>query len=222
MDLSQFEIATEIESPDAKREEWLRQRMGLFTCSRFGDLMQTDRSGKPETFSQTGMRYLAQVAAQRLGSAHSYSSSAMQWGTDNEPLAIAEYERAQFCRVDYDPIRFFQANEYSGGSPDGLVGETGVIEVKCPYDPAEHFMTVIKRIVSKPEYEWQIHGHLMVTGRHWCDFVSFDPRIETQEFRLVIVRVWRDERAIRELMTKLELANRIVERWLAARFEDGA
>ena len=80
---------------------------------------------------------------------------------------------------------------HAGGSPDGLVGELGIIEIKCPFRTVNHFKYRMARTADDlpPEYFWQIKMNLLCTGRKWCDFVSFDPRVRTKELGIFILRV---------------------------------
>ena len=204
MNLDEMEVGEEVLDPvEVKREEWLRKRLGKITCSKFGDLMGSGRS-KDALFSQTGYSYLRRIVAERLGSWYSVSARAMDWGNENESKAIAEYAKLFEWDVDNTPFQYFEYTDDIGGTPDGLVGGSGCVEVKCPFDPAVHVNTLLTKEVSR-EYEWQVVGHLLVTGRDWCDFISFDPRIEGKH-RLCVVRVERNEARIEVLNKRLDLA----------------
>jgi len=107
--------------------------------------------------------------------AESYSNAAMQWGTETEPLARAAYESFADVLVDevgYVPNPWINR---AGASPDGLVGEHGLIEIKCP-NTATHIDTLISDQVPS-KYITQMQWQMACTGRRWCDFVSFDPRL---------------------------------------------
>jgi hypothetical protein len=196
-----------IDKKEAVREEWMRKRAGRITCSRFGDLIGEGKS-KDAWFTQTGYSYLQLLVAERLGSWYSFGSSATQWGTDNEPIAIDEYRQLTGNEVNSTPFNFFAYNAWIGGTPDGLVGTDGTIEVKCPFNPSVHVGTLLSRTVPK-EYEWQVYGHMLVTDRLWCDFISFDPRIEGKQ-KIAIVRVERDDAKIAFLKSRLELAVKVM------------
>ena len=195
-DLSGLDTGTALVDPvEAEQEQWHRQRSGRFTCSQFGELANSGR-GKDEPWSQTAWNYLYQIAAERCGSfSFEFHSRPTQWGKENEPQAIVEYSvahppegkcvagAAAWCEVD----------EWIGGTPDALLGADGCLEVKCPYSPAEHMGYVYKNKVPD-KYQWQVIGHLFVTGRQWCDFVSFDPRIPAENpHRMLVVRTLRDD-----------------------------
>ena len=160
--------------------EWFAQRLGKLTASRMADA-----SMKKETAGRRN--YLAQLVAERLtGEAgESFTNTAMQWGTDNEPLARAEYEILR--GVDVDQIAFVDHPliEWCGASPDGMVEDRGLVEIKCP-NTATHIDYMLGQ---KPpaKYVPQMLLQLACTGRDWCDFVSYDPRLP-DGYRLFVVR----------------------------------
>lgn len=196
---------------EAAREEWLQKRAGRITCSRFGDLIGEGRE-KGAVFTQTGYSYLRLLVAEYLGSWYSVSASALKWGTENESIAIDEYRARTGYLVDSRPFQYFAYNAWIGGTPDGIVGTDGCIEVKCPYDPSVHVRTLLSREVPK-EYDWQTVGHLLVTGRSWCDFISYDPRMQSPQ-NMVVIRVERDEARIDFLKSRLMLAVETLEKMI--------
>jgi hypothetical protein len=204
MDLESLVEDSEVFDPvERQREEWLRKRLGKITCSQFGLLMSSGRA-KDEVFSQTGLAYLRRIVAERLGSWYSISARAMDHGNEYEPVAAKEYAFRYSVHLDNEPFKYFAYNDDIGGTPDGLVGTDGCIEIKCPFDPSVHVNTLLTREVPK-DYEWQVVGHLLVTGRDWCDFISFDPRMDCKE-KLCVIRVERSEARIAELKKRLEIA----------------
>jgi putative phage-type endonuclease len=168
--------------------EWFAQRVGKATASRIADIIAKTKTGP----STSRANYLAQLVAERLtgNPAESFSNAAMQHGTETEPLARMAYEVATgrfVTEVDMVP---HPRIEMSGASPDGLVGDDGLIEIKCP-NTATHIDTLLtKKAPSKyiPQMMWQ----MACTGRQWCDFVSFDPRMPAKA-QLFIVRVERND-----------------------------
>lgn len=160
--------------------EWFAIRLGKLTASRMADA-----SMKKETAGRRN--YLAQLVAERLtGEAgESFTNAAMQWGTDNEPLARAEYEILRW--IDVEQIAFVDHPEieWCGASPDGLVEDRGLVEIKCP-NTATHIDYMLGQ---KPpaKYVPQMLLQLACTGRQWCDFVSYDPRLP-DGYRLFVVR----------------------------------
>lgn len=211
MNLELLEEETELIDPvEAQREEWMAKRHGKITCSRFGDLMGNSRS-KDEIFTKTALDYLNLVVAERLGSWHSINASSLAWGTDNEPKAIDAYRERTGLDVDASPFNFHQISDSVGGTPDGLVGDDGCIEVKCPWNPSVHVDTMLSGCVPS-SYVWQVHGHLLVTNRKWCDFISFDPRVNDPRLQLCIIRVYRNEPMLQSLMNRLMEAVEYVSR----------
>ena len=119
----------------------------------------------------------------------------MQWGSEHEVEARQEY--ANHSNNEIIPVGFVELNEYIGCSPDGLVGEDGLVEIKCP-DTATHLIDYIKDQKLPTAYTKQIQGQLWITGRRWCDFVSWDPELPSipTDLRYFCMRIERDEKAI--------------------------
>lgn len=195
-----------IDSIQQNSYEWLSLRAGKLTSSRFGDLMRKGRGGKP---SETALSYIAQLTMEVItGEPYTIPPTKdILWGTETEPQAIAFYELATENEVR--KIAFIQHdNDLIGSSPDGLIGSTGGLEVKCPKT-----YTQIKRFLNQtglpPEYEWQVYGQMYVGELEWVDFVSFDPRIETTAC-YVRTRVYRDETKIKLLSESLNTHSEIL------------
>lgn len=173
-------------------EEWFACRRGKFTASNFSDLFM----GKT---TKTYNNLISQVVFERLTgeTPESFSNEWMDRGIQLEAEAIERYESETFCKVKR--VGFVELNEWVGGSPDGFVKD-GLIEVKCP-----KFSTLIDYILSgeiPSDYMYQMQGEMMVTGRPWCDFFAYHPKMKP-----LIRRVPRDEAMI-EAITK-ELAKAI-------------
>lgn len=185
---------------DAEKDAWRMARLGKITGSRFA---QVKRTAKGE-WGETAQSYLFELASEWLTGqpADAFNSRATDWGIEHEPEALELY--AKLTGVELQPGRFFQADglRFVGSTPDGLIGDDGIVEAKCPWTPKNHLRTVINREVPE-EYRDQVTGHMLVTGRKWCDFISYDPRIPNEKHRLVIVRVERDERQISALFERL-------------------
>ena len=123
----------------------------------------------------------------------------MQWGIDHEPMAVEAYESAKVCSVTArnPQVRITHPEyEFISGEPDGLVGEDGLIEAKCPNE-ANHFKNLLNG-EQIAQYMYQIQGYMWLTERSWCDFVSFDPRYP-KKYQLSVNRVVRDDKIISEL-----------------------
>ena len=154
-------------------KEWLQARCGVITASRIADLMATNKSG----FSTSRANYAAQLVAERMTGniAESFSNAAMEWGTATEPAARIAYEWFRDVSVVEVGLVPHPTIERSGASPDGLVGDLGLVEIKCP-NTATHIGYLLDGKVP-PKYQPQMAWQLSCTGRQWCDFVSFDPRM---------------------------------------------
>jgi len=165
-------------------EEWFAARCGKVTASRVADIIAKTKTG----YSASRENYLAQLVCERMTGkpAESYSNSAMQWGTDQEPFARAAYEAAKDVLVQEVGFVVHPNIVGAGASPDGLVGEFGLVEIKCP-NTATHIQTLLDQKVPD-KYNIQMQWQMACTGRQWCDFASFDPRME-EGLQLFIKRV---------------------------------
>lgn len=153
--------------------EWFAARLGNVTASRVADVIAKTKSG----YSASRENYMAQLICERMTGtvAESYTNAAMQWGTETEPLARAAYESKADVLVDQVGYVQHPSIENAGASPDGLVGLFGLLEIKCP-NTATHIDTLINEQVPS-KYITQMQWQMACTGRVWCDFVSFDPRL---------------------------------------------
>lgn len=174
--------------------DWFAARLGKVTASRVSDVIAKTKSG----WSASRANYMAQLVAERLTGQpqESYSNAAMQWGIEQEPLARAAYEFRADATVT--PAWFIDHPKIamSGASPDGLIGDTGLVEIKCP-NTATHIETLIGKN-TPDKYLAQMQWQMACTGAKWCDFVSFDPRLP-ESMRLFVSRVHRDDERIKEL-----------------------
>jgi putative phage-type endonuclease len=191
--------------------EWHEIRRGKVTASRVADLIAKTKSG-PAT---SRANYMAELLCERMTGQTQpfFSNAAMQWGTDKEPEARAAYcfhrdaEVTEIAFVDHPTIAM------AGASPDGLIGDNGLLEIKCP-NTATHLDTLAS---GKPagKYVTQMQWQMACTGRQWCDFASYDPRLP-EHLRLFVTRVPRDG----ELITAMEAEVTAFLAELYARIED--
>jgi hypothetical protein len=143
----------------------------------------------------------------------SFTSAPTNWGIDKEPLALERYSLETLQTVEKVERSIFHPEvDYVKGKPDALILEVeGIVEVKCPYNPIGHLNCLReakKEVENIPEgymadYWWQVQGYLWITGRMFCDFVSYDPRFE-QEEQIVIQRVFPNEKDIAKLAERCE------------------
>lgn len=176
-------------------DEWFTARLGKATASRIADILAKTKTGEPAARAN----YRAELVAERLTGKQqeSFTTKQMQWGTDSEPLARAAYEAETGNLVTETGLVDHPSIDMAGASPDGLVGADGQIECKCP-NTKTHIETLLANAVPS-QYMPQIQWQLACTGRAWCDFVSFDPRMPIEQ-QLFIKRVPRDEAYITETL----------------------
>jgi putative phage-type endonuclease len=172
---------------EQRTEEWFAARCGKVTASRVADIIAKTKT----SYSTSRENYLAQLVCERMTKkpAESYSNAAMQWGTDQEPFARAAYEAAKDVLVDELGFAIHPTIEGAGASPDGLVGEFGLVEIKCP-NTATHIETLLTQTVPT-KYITQMQWQMACTQRQWCDYCSFDPRMD-EGLQLFIKRVEYD------------------------------
>jgi len=172
---------------EQRSEEWFAARCGKVTASRVADIIAKTKTG----YSTSRENYLAQLVCERMTKkpAESYSNAAMQWGTDQEPFARAAYEATKDVLVDELGFAIHPTIEGAGASPDGLVGLFGLVEIKCP-NTATHIDTLLTQTVPT-KYITQMQWQMACTQRQWCDYCSFDPRMD-EGLQLFIKRVEYD------------------------------
>jgi hypothetical protein len=180
---------------DQGTQEWLDARLGRPSASQFCKLITT--AGKP---SASADDYISEMIAERITGEREpiYVNEWMQRGTELEPEARETYEFIH--GVDVEEVGFIldDSGEF-GCSPDGLVGEDGGVEFKCPA-PKNHIAWSRKGVCPSKHYA-QVQGCLYITGRKWWDFMSYHP-----EMKPFIVRVERDEEFIEKLAEQISLA----------------
>lgn len=179
---------------EQRSEEWFAVRRGKVTASRIADLTAKTRSG----YGASRANYMAQLIAERLTGivAESYTNSAMQWGMDQEPAARSLYELLQGVSVEEVGFIVHPDIAEAGASPDGLVGDEGMVEIKCP-NTATHIETLLSGSVAGKHIK-QMQWQMACADRRWCDFVSFDPRMPP-DLQMFVTRVDRDTAALIEI-----------------------
>jgi putative phage-type endonuclease len=193
-------------SMDQRTAEWYAIRLGKATASRIAHIVAKNRDGKTPAASRKN--YAAELMLERLTGVPKTIpyTPAMQHGIDTEAEARAAYEMHSLCGVVEVGFCDHPTIPMSGASPDGLVGEDGLCEIKCP-QPAAHFETLESKAVPS-QYVTQIMWQLACTQRQWCDFVSYQPDMP-EEMRLVVIRMHRDDAMITDL--EMEVAKFLAE-----------
>ena len=187
-----------LETVTQRTADWFDARLGKATASKFKDAIATLKNGNA---AQAQIDYLTELVVERLTNtpAQRVVTAAMNWGTEQEPEARAAYERATGRIVEETG---FVAHDtlLAGCSPDGLVDWDGLIEIKCPYNSAVHIETLLNGMPT--HHTAQVQGQMWITGRDWCDFVSFDPRMP-EALQLHVQRITRDPGFIADLEAKV-------------------
>lgn len=169
-----------------RTSEWYEARCGLLTASRYSDATARIKSG----WGASRFRYMAELTIERLTGkpTQGFQSAAMAYGTEVEPEARDVYEYLFDVKVEeVDFVR--HPTLEAGASPDGLVGEDGLVEIKCP-ESHTHLQTILSDTVSM-DYIKQMQWQMICTGRQWCDFISYDNRMppNLQMYRKRVHRV---------------------------------
>lgn len=202
---------------DQGSQEWLQERCGKVTASRIADLMARTKSG----WGASRANYASQLICERLTGCvqPSFTNAAMIHGTETEPEARRAYEF--YVDRDVQQVGFapHPTIEMAGASPDGLVGDDGLLELKCP-NTATHIETLLLGQIPD-KYVKQMQFQMACTGRTWCDFASYDNRLP-ERMRLYVRRVNRDEALVAEIEKEVrQFLNEIAEsvEMLRARYE---
>lgn len=185
---------------EQRSPEWFAARLGRVTASRVADILARTKSG----YSTSRANYMAELLCERLTGkmGDSYQSAAMAWGIEAEPFARQTYMEVQGVTVDEVGFIPHPTIQMAGASPDGFVGEVGLVEIKCP-NTATHIETLLSTNIPSKYYS-QMQWQMACTGRKWCDFVSFDPRLP-EEMHIFIHRVDRNDDYIMEVEREVEL-----------------
>lgn len=183
---------------DQRTDEWFAARVGKATASKIADVMAKTKTG----YSASRANYAAQLITERLTGrpTEGFSNAAMAWGTETEPQARAAYAWESGNAVVECGFFDHPRIAMSGASPDGLIGDEGLLEVKCP-NSATHIATLRGSPIDG-KYIKQMQWQMKCTGRLWCDFVSFDPRLP-EPMQLFVQRVARDGAMISEMETEV-------------------
>lgn len=175
--------------------EWHAARAGKVTASRVSDIMRKTKSG----VSAMRATYMGELIAERLSGAVSpqaFKSAAMEWGTETEDQARAYYGFMH----DVTPVKvgfvLHPTIEFAAASPDRLIGDDGLLEIKCP-NSATHIATLLGKDFD-PDYLKQTYWQMVCTARQWCDLVSFDPRMPAH-MQMVVRRIHADAKIAEEL-----------------------
>ena len=185
-------------------------KLGYITASRFKDVMTNGRS--KDSFGATATTYALEVILAGYGiEKPEITSASLEWGKENEYIAIKRYEEEYLVSVQ--PGQFVEHPDIIGvgGTPDGFIDSDGLIEVKCPHNPVNHYMNW-KDASQYADYQYQIQGYLWMTGRKWCDFISYYPTPDGCVIPdLVVHRIERDQDVISALEERIIKFKQLIE-----------
>lgn len=187
---------------EQRTPEWFEERRGKVTASRIWDILKTIRSGAP---AASRGNYAAQLVSERLtGKVHErfYSNEHMEWGQEQEPAAREAYTKLTGNEIVECGMIAHPTIANAGASPDGLVGEDGLVEVKCLL-PKNHIALLLTEEIPE-QYQYQMLWQLACTRRKWCDFISYDPTLP-DHMQLFIKRFDFNDKEIKHLENEVEI-----------------
>lgn len=173
--------------------DWLQMRCGSCTASKVKDAIAKLKTKNSESAARA--TYRKQLVIERLTgrATENYVSDAMIWGTETEPQARIEYELYSGLEVEQIGLALHPTIKWFSASTDGLVGDDGILEIKC-LNSINHLDILISGEIPE-DYHWQMLAGMACTERDWCDFVSFDPRMP-EGLQLFVKRFPRDQALI--------------------------
>lgn len=175
-------------------EQWRQARCGSLGASRVAEAIAKTKTG----WGASRANVMADLVVERLTGVpvEGFTNDAMRWGTEQEPFARREYEERNLCPVVEVGLIRHPTIAGTHASPDGLIEDDGLLEIKCPQAQA-HIETLLSRTIPS-KYETQIHWQLACTGRAWCDYVSYHPKMP-EPMSMFVMRLHRDDDRIADL-----------------------
>lgn len=180
--------------------EWFKARLGLITSCKVNDAITLRQKGGTHDLAARKKLKFQIISEMTTGQTpEHYVSAAMDWGIENEPRARAEYEYRTGSNVEQLGLVMHPTNPRAAATADGWVAPNGILEIKCP-ETHTHYEYRAENVIPK-EYLDQINWQMACCGPEieWCDFVSYDPRIEDEELQMLIIRHERDDKRIAEM-----------------------
>jgi putative phage-type endonuclease len=194
-----------LDNLEQRSPEWYAARCGKVTASRIGDILKTIRNGN---YAASRRNYAAQLVTERLTgkvTENSYTNEYMEWGKEQEPIAREKYQEQTGNTVNEVGFINHPDIPMSGASPDGVVGDDGLLEIKCLIK-ANHIDILLTEDLEK--YKYQMLWQMACTRRKWCDFVSYNPELP-EHMQLFVKRLEYDEHEISRI--ELEVQNFLSE-----------
>jgi len=184
---------------EQRTDDWYAARLGKVTASSLYKVLAKTKTG----YGADRGNYMTQLVLERVTGtkADSYTNAAMQWGIDQEPFARAAYEASRGVMVDEVGFIPHPTIEAAGASPDGLVGDDGMVEIKCP-DSKTALECWLAENPVESKYFAQMQWQMRCADRSWCDYVVFDPRMPAKA-QLFVVRVLRDDKWLADVESEV-------------------
>ena len=186
---------------DQRSSEWFAARLGKVTASRIADVVARIKTG----YGASRQTYMNQLLDELMTGRKQdgFSNAAMQWGIETEPQARAAYEILTGNEVTEVGFVVHPTIDQAGASPDGLVGDDGMVEIKCPNTGTHRDFLLTGKIPKR--YFLQMQWQMACCQRQWCDFVSFDPRLTDGGLHCKIERVEACADTIADLENEVQL-----------------
>ena len=190
---------------EQRTDEWYLTRLGKVTASSLYKVLAKTKTG----YGADRGNYMTQLVLERVTGtkADFYTNASMQWGIEQEPFARAAYEATKGVMVEEIAFVPHPTIEMSGASPDGLVGDDGMVEIKCP-DSKTMLECWLSDNPVESKYMAQMQWQMRCADRNWCDYVVFDPRMPPKA-QLFVDRVERDDEWI--AATEIEVVKFLAE-----------
>lgn len=195
---------------EQRSEEWFNQRLGKFTSSNIHKLMGIKGLG------ETGNTYCFELAVDLVEGrdlGDNLVTFDMQRGIDLEPFAIEKFTELMSLRfVKVEQTGFIELNDYTGSSPDSLVGDDGVLEIKCP--KRDNFFKIVANDYEaiKKEYFLQMQHQMYCTNRNIAYFFNF--YIHNGNPLWHLIEVPRDDETIEKMEGRIEQAKEIRDSYI--------
>ena len=186
---------------------------GYITASTVSPLL----TGKGDKLLSGGVTHCKKLALERSGIIHPETilnadfqgNYATEWGLEHESDAITLYEQLNFVDVQSSQVQIERPNSWLSCTPDGLVGDNGMVEVKCPHSEYVFLEYLIEPLSLAEQYQDQLQFQLMLSGRKWVDIVAYHPHFIDGR-NMVTVRVVPDPEWVKKAESRIAQAEELI------------
>lgn len=194
---------------EQRSDEWFTARLGKVTASRISDVLAKTKNG----YSASRINYMTELICERLTGkkADGFVNAAMARGTELEPVARSIFEVHTGLIVNEVGFVAHPKIKMAGASPDGLIGDKGLIEIKCP-NSSTHLDALINKDFNS-KYYYQMQWQMACTERDWCKFVSYSPDFP-EGMDLVVIDVPREQECINEMEAEVTLFLKEIDEYI--------